>query len=259
MIIYALAGAGLLTATAAQAAVFAWNTMVPYFVAIITGQKMPPGSDAMKAVFAQVLDTILRTRGVIGVTLDSSNLYRDTSQILASSAGTAPQGGIVYAPSQTGAPSNTTAVTGYQVQNGTPTSTEYAAPTTPESESTTAATIAPILEDGTYAGTTYGSLSSITTCYLMPNQQWSCNTSTATFWTDQYEYPYDSEVDTIADFEQDMCSDVQSLSNGAPCSCTVNSTTSLTCSAHESVGAVNSANETISPATYTATLTVTKQ
>lgn len=100
---------------------------------------------------AEVLDsTVASGLGVLSAALDSTKLYVDASKILASSAGSAPEGGLILTDSQQNAPPGTTAVYSFQRVGGVTHATQLGAPTTQQVTTTDAATI-----PGPSAGCTY--------------------------------------------------------------------------------------------------------
>jgi hypothetical protein len=243
------AEAGSITATTAKAIEIAWNTAIPYVTSYTTASTPPSASNSMKGVAAEVLDEFfLGGVGILPSALDAFNIYEDASQILGSDAGQAPQGGILLTASQSNAPSGTTAVNGFQVTNGTPTTTDYAAPDTQESEPTSTATIpAPTLEMGIYSGACYGGESSFT-----------CGTQTipASFETILIT---DVQVggeggETLSSLELVICGTASGISDTMSCTCTVGAT-SVTCVSMKSEAPVS----TCSSINFTATCTVTEQ
>lgn len=139
-----LAGAGLLGENAAQAYQLAWSTTSSYIASFVTASAPPPLSDSLKGAAAQVIDKLaLGGLGILPAALDSVNMFNDASELVPSSAGQAPEGGLVLTAPQASAPSGTTAVDGFLPIGGIPSTVEIAAPKTQRTETLSAATINP--------------------------------------------------------------------------------------------------------------------
>ena len=141
-----LAEAGAIGETAAQAYQIAWSAASSHIAAFVTASQPPPLSDSLKGAAAQVLDNLLLGGiGILPTALDSFNNYKDASALVPSSAGQAPQGGLVLTAPQSGAPSGTTAVNAFQIVGGSTTATQLAAPGSQQVTSISTITVPPLM------------------------------------------------------------------------------------------------------------------
>jgi hypothetical protein len=137
-----LEGASLVGENAAQALQIAWSAASSNIAAFVTASKPPPLYDSLKGAVAQIVDnSTLGGIGILPAAVDSVAIYNDASELAPSSAGEAPEGGVIVTGPQQNAPTGTTIVFGSQIADGSTTTTEFAAPNTQQTESISAATV----------------------------------------------------------------------------------------------------------------------
>ncbi len=152
--------AGALAEEAAKGAEMAWSAASSCIASYVTASHPPPLSDTLTEAVAEVVDqTLLGGLGILPTVVDTTGLCHELSELVPSSAGEAPEGGMILTDSQSSARPASTSVYDFQDTNGLVTGNQYAAPTTQQNTSTVSAVInvpPPSSFNGSYTGSLSG-------------------------------------------------------------------------------------------------------
>lgn len=201
--------AGAIGAKTGLAFEMAFSGFVAYVSSDLTATQLVPNAVPC-AMMQTLIDKEAEDKfGVPSVVTDAIPLCEVISALASSSTGS-PQGGLIVTASQSGAPSGTTAVNGFQTVNGNSTENTYAAPNTQGSESTNAATISPSPQSGTYVGSCNGQGSAYSCCDSSGN----CSTFPPTPGSEPFSYKLSEGINFSS---SGICSAIASAAAGAGC------------------------------------------